>query len=191
MDLNGQLLTSKQKLTVLNEYCQANNIEFYTPNIDYRDYQNVIDGLLQAYQARLDEGKKVLFMGSSMGGFTSEYLALQTGCAAIMINPAISPSTLLTEFIGVTENFENGEPFNWTQQHCDQYKPFEQDICSSTKSIKRIILLDMGDELIDSSKTAEIYQQSAQVYTYFGGSHGFDHMPEAMPVVIETIEDYC
>jgi predicted esterase YcpF (UPF0227 family) len=34
----------------------------------------------------LDKSYDVLFMGSSLGGFASEYLAMKTGCKAIMIN---------------------------------------------------------------------------------------------------------
>jgi predicted esterase YcpF (UPF0227 family) len=51
-------------------------------------------------------------MGSSMGGFASEYLAMKTGCKAIMVNPAIAPSQLLPQFIGVKENYETGQPYS-------------------------------------------------------------------------------
>jgi len=97
VDLDGNLLISKEKLLVMQEFCSKKEIAFYTPNVDYRDFQNIVENLLFDWNLYLDQGYDVIFMGSSMGGFASEYLAMKTGCKAIMINPAISPSELLTQ----------------------------------------------------------------------------------------------
>ena len=118
LNLSGELLTSKEKLLFLQQFCQQKNIEFYTPNVDYRYFENIIEDMLFQWNQFLDQSYDVVFMGSSMGGFTSEYLAMKTGCKAIMINPAIVPSELLPQFIGVTENYETGQPYQWSQSHC-------------------------------------------------------------------------
>jgi predicted esterase YcpF (UPF0227 family) len=187
VDLDGNLLTSKEKLLVMQEFCSKKEIAFYTPNVDYRDFQNIVENLLFDWNIYLDQGYDVIFMGSSMGGFASEYLAMKTGCKAIMINPAISPSELLTQFIGVTENYEIGLPYQWDQYHCEQYLQYEQELASSNRSLDRTILLDMADELIDSEKTLLKYQATANVVTYDGGSHSFEHMRQALPVIERVI----
>ena len=110
LDLDDKLLTSKEKLLVMQEYCLQKDILFYTPNIDFRDFENIVEDILFQWNQYLDQSYDVFFMGSSMGGFTSEYLAMKTGCKAIMINPVITPSELLPQFIGVTENYETGQP---------------------------------------------------------------------------------
>jgi hypothetical protein len=187
VDLDGNLLTSKEKLLVMQEFCSKKEIAFYTPNVDYRDFQNIIENLLFDWNLYLDQGYDVIFMGSSMGGFASEYLAMKTGCKAIMINPAISPSELLTQFIGVTENYEIGLPYQWDQYHCEQYLQYEQELASSNRPLDRTILLDMADELIDAEKTLLKYQAIANVVTYDGGSHSFEHMRQALPVIERVI----
>jgi predicted esterase YcpF (UPF0227 family) len=187
VDLDGNLLTSKEKLLVMQEFCSKKEIAFYTPNVDYRDFQNIVENLLFDWNLYLDQGYDVIFMGSSMGGFASEYLAMKTGCKAIMINPAISPSELLTQFIGVTENYEIGLPYQWDQYHCEQYLQYEQELASSNRPLDRTILLDMADELIDSEKTLLKYQATANVVTYDGGSHSFEHMRQALPVIERVI----
>jgi len=116
LDLEGNLLTSKEKLLVMQEFCEQKEILFYTPNVDYRDFEGIIEDMLFQWNQYLDNSYDVIFMGSSMGGFTSEYMAKKTGCKAIMINPAIIPSELLTQFIGVTENYETGQPYQWQQK---------------------------------------------------------------------------
>ncbi|MFM8341090.1 MAG: YqiA/YcfP family alpha/beta fold hydrolase [Methylomonas sp.] len=187
LDCQGNLLQSKEKLVVMQAFCQQNNIVFFSPNLDYRDFQSLVEEMLFEWNQFLDQGYQVLFMGSSMGGFASEYLAMKTGSKAIMINPAINPSELLTQFIGVTENDELGQPYEWHQLHCDQYLPFQQHLENNTQAIDRTILLDMADELIDSQQTVLKYQSKAKLLTFEGGSHSFEHIKQALPMIEQVI----
>ncbi len=187
LDLRGDLLTNKEKLLVMQAFCLQKDIVFYTPNVDYRDFQGIVEDMLFQWNQYLDQSYDVIFMGSSMGGFTSEYLAMKTGCKAIMINPAITPSKLLPEFIGVTENYETGQPYHWTSSDCEQYTEFEKELESSHQRIDRTILLDKGDELIDSEYTRLKYQDRANVICYEGGSHSFEHINQALPIIEKVI----
>ena len=187
LDLNGNLLTNKDKLLVMQTFCTEHDILFYTPNVDYRDFQNIVEDLLFEWNQFLDQGYDVVFMGSSMGGFTSEYMALKTGAKAIMINPAISPTALLPQFIGVTQNYETGQPYQWDETHCQQYLQYEQALANTDQQLDRTILLDMGDELLDAEKTLLTYQSNAHVLTFAGGSHSFEHMRAALPTILQVI----
>ena len=119
----------------MKAFCLHKDILFYTPNIDYRDFQEIVEDMLFQWNQYLDQSYDVVFMGSSMGGFASEYLAMKTGCKAIMINPVITPSELLQQFVGVTENFETGQPYNWDQSHCEQYMEYEKELESSNQQV--------------------------------------------------------
>lgn len=183
LDLNEQLLVRKTKLLVLREFCNTQQILLHTPNVDYRDFKRLVDDGLALWRRYQDSGYQVTFMGSSMGGFASEYLAMKTGCKAIMINPAINPSVLLSQFIGVEANYETGQPYEWFQSHCDQYAAYEQELVNSSTTISRTLLLDLGDELLDAEATRVRYESIAKVVAYEGGSHGFDHLREALPIL--------
>lgn len=188
LDLSGNLLTTKQKLVVLERFCHEKQIKFCTPNVDYRYFEKLISDLTQLFIELEGEGYQVLFMGSSLGGFTSEFMAMKTQAKAIMINPAIAPAELLTQFIGVSENFETKQAYDWTQEHCDQYTFYQDELKQySDNQINRTILIDMADELIDSTKTLAKYQAIAEVVTFSGGSHGFEHIEEALPVIKKVI----
>jgi len=187
LNLHGDLLISKEKLLLLQTFCLQKDILLYTPNIDYRDFENIIEDMLFQWNQLLDQSNDVVFMGSSMGGFASEYLAMKTGSKAIMVNPAIMPSELLPQFIGVTENFETGLAYSWAQNHCDQYTEYEKELASSGHPIERTIFLDMADELIDSKATQLKYKEIANIVTYEGGSHSFEHMQQALPIVEQVI----
>lgn len=188
LDLSGKLLTNKEKLVVLNRFCMQQQIPFCTPNVDYRNFTQIISDLLSLFENFTQQGYRVLFMGSSMGGFTSEYMAMKTQSKAIMINPAISPSELLPQFIRCSENFETKQAYDWQQQHCEQYIAFESELANySGNPIYRTLLLDMADELLDSNLTLQKYQNCANVITYQGGSHGFEHIKQALPEIKKVI----
>jgi len=187
LDAVGQLLTTKDKLRVLRDFCAEQDLELFAPNVDYRDFENLLEDTLSAWNQYLDRGLDVVFMGSSMGGVASDYLARKTACKAIMINPVISPCELLPQFIGVSANYETGAPYQWEQHHCDQYALYQAALASSQRLPERLILLDMGDELLDAEKTRLHYADTAKVVTFVGGSHGFEHMQAALPAVTELI----
>ena len=187
LNLDGKLLTGKEKLLIMQAFCTKNNVLFYTPNFDYRDFQNIIENVLYEWNRYLDQGYEVIFMGSSMGGFASEYLAMKTGSHAIMINPAINPSKLLKQFVGVTKNYETGQPYQWTEHHCEQYQHYQQALADNHQAIKRTILLDKADELIDSEETIVHYRGLAHIVAFDGGSHSFEHMQQAIPVIEKVV----
>lgn len=187
LDLDGNLLITKDKLRIMQQFCLEKNIRFFTPNVDYRDFQIIVESMLMVWKKFSDRGYDVLFMGSSMGGFASEYLAMKTGCKAIMINPAINSSELLAQFIGVTENYETGQPYRWDSSHCEQYRRYEQEMAANPAPIERIVLLDRADELIDTEKTRLKYDETATIVCFDGGSHSFEHMQEALPEVERAI----
>jgi uncharacterized protein len=181
--LDGKLLTSKDKLANLQTFCVERDVLLFTPNVDYRDFEGLVEDMLFEWNQFMDLGYDLVFMGSSMGGFASEYLAMKTGASAIMINPVISPSELLPRFIGVTANYETGQPYDWQNDHCQQYQAYEQQLANNDLAIDRTLLLDLADELLDTAKTLIHYQGKANVVSFDGGSHGFDHMRQALPVV--------
>ena len=171
----------------MKAFCLQKDILFYTPNVDYRDFEGIVEDMMFQWNQYLDQSYDVVFMGSSMGGFASEYLAMKTGCKSIMINPAITPSELLPQFIGVTENYETGQPYSWNQGHCEQYLGYEKELESSNQPIDRTIFLDMADELIDSENTQSKYKAKANVVVYDGGSHSFEHIRQALPIIEQVV----
>jgi predicted esterase YcpF (UPF0227 family) len=112
---------------------------------------------------------------------------MKTGSKAVMINPAISPSELLPQFIGITKNFETGQAYHWSQDHCGQYLQYEQELASTKQQLDRTILLDMADELLDAKRTLSKYQAIANVVSFDNGSHSFEHMQQALPVIEQVV----
>lgn len=188
-DLNGQLLVQKQKLAVLQAYCEQQQIRLIAPNVSYRHFEDLIEDQLLTWNQLLDQGVEAVFMGSSMGGFASEYLGMRTGSPAIMINPVIYPTELLPQFIGVNTNNETGESYDWQMSDCLLYRDFENELRSSKRGFSRLVLLDQADELLDAMHALDFFQSQADVVCFSGGSHAFEHMQEALTYIERVLEE--
>lgn len=183
-DERGNILLSKSKLRILTDFCAQNDFRFLAPNLDYLNVDEVIVRLIKLENQLVSNGYEVNYIGTSLGGFFAEYMAMITCTKAIMINPAINPSTTLKRYIGPCQNYANNHEYIWTQENCDAFKPYEEDLLEFPRGeVPRTILLDMGDELLDSSETIRKYEGKVEFHTYEGGSHRFDHLEEALPII--------
>ena len=48
-------------------------------------------------------------IGSSLGGFYATWVATQTGCRAVLLNPAVHPARDLAAYVGEQTSFHNPE----------------------------------------------------------------------------------
>jgi len=188
-DEHGEILLSKHKLRILANFCRKNNYKFLAPNLDYQNLEFVVKELKAMQQEQDSDGLDVHFIGTSLGGFFAEYMAMVTQTSANMINPAINSSKTLTRYIGPCTNFASGQEYIWTQENCDAFLPYEEELKNFPDGqIRRLVLLDMRDELLDSSETKEKYEGKVALHTFEGGSHRFDHMHEALPMIKDSIQ---
>lgn len=131
-----------------------------------------------------DDEKPVVLVGSSLGGFYAVYLAARFGLPAILINPLVD-QTLLRQAIGPQENFYTGERYEWTAACCDQLDAMAtaQEDLAEALTVPPLVLLDEADETLDSQLAASHFEGHGEVHLFPGGSHPFEHLPEALPAI--------
>jgi len=132
--------------------------------------------------------KKVALAGTSIGGLYAAYLASKYDLPAIMINPMVDDQ-FLRDYIGPQKNFNTGKSYEWTEKLCDQLGKYLTE--ASSLSVPPLVLLDQGDEVYGHWQATKHYEGHADIRLYPGGSHGFEHLPEAMPVIRKYLEGRC
>lgn len=70
-----------------------------------------IDDYLYNYT---EPGDKVLFVGTSLGGYYAVYLANMFDAKALVFNPSVDPFYDLRKSIGTLTNFQTGKEFEFT-----------------------------------------------------------------------------
>jgi predicted esterase YcpF (UPF0227 family) len=142
-------------------------------------------------QSTQSDRQRILLAGSSLGGYYAQYLAARLDfiSGVILINPALQPQLTLKQYIGQQTNQVTGELFEFSQK--DFLELAEFDVPVNKISTPTLVLLDEGDELIDYQYAAHRYSGIGRVIVYPGGSHWFDHLPDAIPQIRafhETLE---
>lgn len=140
---------------------------------------------LRDYFARVraehPDDKRLLLVGSSMGGFWSRYLAPELGAGMALINPAMHPETDLMNVLGLNKNEATGEEFVLTEEQVRALGRYQVPVCDP--KVPTLVLLDEADEVLDYREAQAFYRRFGQAIVYPGGSHRFEHLAEALPEI--------
>jgi len=131
-------------------------------------------------QARLEHAadRRVLLIGSSLGGFWARHLAPELRAGMVLINPAIHPETDLLDVVGPQVNEATGERYTLTEAEVRALAKCKHPQCDP--GVPTLVLLDQGDDLLDWREAEDYYRGCGQTRVYPGGSHRFDHLPESL-----------
>ena len=128
-----------------------------------------------------------LIVGCSMGGYNAINIGAATGIPCVALNPAIFPERKLQERVGKTiANYVTKEKIVITEEHVRSYNPFKKEFSFESEACC-LVLLDKDDNVIDSAETYETLKDIYKCVVYDGGSHRFEHMEEALPLVKELL----
>src|SRR3990172_5530670 len=83
-------------------------------------------GCLREYLAREHpQDKKLLLVGSSLGGFWARYLAPELGAGMVLVNPALHPEADLLDAVGPNRNEATGEDYVLTEEQVRAFARYQ------------------------------------------------------------------
>ncbi|MBI1889980.1 MAG: esterase [Burkholderiales bacterium] len=86
-------------------------------------------------------------IGSSLGGYYATWLAEQTGCRAVLLNPAVKPPRDLDKYVGVTTEYHSDAPFEFKREYIDELRLLEVE--RITQPERYYLIAATGDEVLD------------------------------------------
>jgi len=125
--------------------------------------------------------RRLLLIGSSLGGFWAQYLAPEFGAAIVLINPSLQPDVSLARHVGQFRNEATGGKTILTADDVTELRGYRIEKCNP--AIPTLVLLDTDDEVLDYRVAEAAYRSCGQTVVYPGGSHRFDHLPDAVPLI--------
>lgn len=146
------------------------------PALAQRQLDQLIESLLP---------EPVYLMGSSLGGYWASWLAEKYDLRAVLINPAVRPSMLMPEYLGVTlKNYHTDDTYQLNSTHIDEIRAVD------TPHIRRPqnywIMLQSGDETLDYRLAVAKYRQCRQLVEA-GGDHGFQDFERWIPAALDFL----
>lgn len=192
---------------LLEKYCQHHHpdINVLRPDLN-KSPQDVFDKLISLVE-EWGSDSKVVFVGSSLGGYFSTLVSNHTGCAALLLNPSTQPHITLQRFahdllLNNDSNEGQGEdelPKNqilytttggWDITSADLQWFADHQLSEIHYPKKIAVFIKEGDELLNPELSKAFYQQQGStVILQAGGDHRFSDFGEQLPMVINMLQD--
>jgi predicted esterase YcpF (UPF0227 family) len=131
-------------------------------------------------------------VGSSLGGFYARWVALQTGCRAVLLNPAAHPARDLARYIGEQHHWHAPqERFFFRTEFVDELLRLEQDIqqlgARQTPTPRDLMaVIAQGDELLDW-REMQSFSAGGRLRLLPGSDHAISDFEQHIGAVLEFL----
>ena len=124
-------------------------------------------------------------VGSSLGGYYASWVAQQTGCPSVVLNPAVDPARDLARYIGEqTAWHDPTQRLFFRAEYIDELRAL--DVRGRPPAGPELALIAQGDELLDWREMAARYAQARQIVRA-GGDHALSEFPALLPQVVDFL----
>jgi predicted esterase YcpF (UPF0227 family) len=129
-----------------------------------------------------DPAEALTVIGSSLGGYYTTWLAEQTGCRAVLLNPCVHAARDLSTQIGKHQQYHADAPFVFLPEYIDELHHLW--VPQLTRLQRYLLIAAKGDELLDWREMAKRYT-GAQQHIIDGSDHGLSDFATLTPMVLD------
>lgn len=144
------------------------------------DYTKGFLSVLQTVMDFVTDNDVDVIIGTSMGGYMAATVGSNTGLPFVALNPAIVPSETLKKWAGTHTDF-TGREFYLTDATIANYP----DIATTGAGL---VIVETADEVLSAAETESMLSPFFHVERFKGGSHRFEHMEQAVPIIKSFLE---
>lgn len=178
--------SDNEKIVAVEDYAARRGFRFVPYSVNYRRAGEHAADILQQAEEGAGVAARVIFSGSSMGGWFARIMQLllaraQPGLAveALAFNPAFDVGLHGHMLLGPQVNFVTGEEYLWTEQDSARLKRLEDSV-DYDAPLPFYVYVDKGDEVIAWRPSATRHARVARFLAFEGGSHAFEHARQAL-----------
>jgi hypothetical protein len=145
------------------------------------DALRVLRKFIRRLRRENPQQRKLMLIGSSLGGFWAQRLAPEFGARIVLINPSMRPDETLARHTGQHHNAATGRETVLTLDDVHALKAHRTEPCNP--NVPTLLLLDAQDEVLDYRIAEATLRSCGKTIVYPGGRHRFDHLAEALPEI--------
>jgi uncharacterized protein len=120
-------------------------------------------------------------IGSSLGGFYATALAERHGLRAVLVNPALAPHRLLSQWLGTQTQIYTGASFEVVPAQLEELRSLQVEHFADAS--RYWLLAETGDEVLDY-REAVAYFAGARQTVLAGGDHRFTQWEAYLDAII-------
>ncbi len=130
--------------------------------------------------------ERMAVIGSSLGGYYATWIAEQTGCRAVVLNPAVYAARDLASQVGTHPSWhEPQETFEFKASYVDELRALAMPAISRPE--RYYALIAKGDEVLDWREMSAHYR-GAQGRVLEGSNHAISEFPEYLDEVLAFLD---
>lgn len=139
----------------------------------------VIESIFKQYR-----NDQIAVMGSSLGGYLATKAAQKYAVKALLINPAVYPFHLLTEYAGLQVHPYTNISYQIDESYLQQLTALNVQHIDNPENLW--ILVQKGDEVLDYQQACDKYQ-FCHITCEEGGDHSFINFDRFIPEIIKFL----
>ena len=125
-------------------------------------------------------------VGSSLGGFYATWVAEQTGCRAVLLNPAVDPARDLAGYIGEQAGWHDpAEHFYFAPEFVTELRELECGLL--TRPERYFAVIAKGDEVLDWHEMTARYP-GVRTRLLEGSDHGLSDFDQHIEEVLAFLD---
>lgn len=125
-------------------------------------------------------------VGSSLGGFYATWLAEQTGCKAVLLNPAVNPARDLQNHIGELSSWHDpDEHFFFKPEYVTELQALTLNSLRQPQNYFAVIA--KGDEVLDWREMKARYT-GARIKLLKGGDHALSDFESHLDEILDFLQ---
>lgn len=157
--------------------------EWYCPQLLASPKQS-----MQMVTSHIDQSNadQIIVIGSSLGGFYTNYLAEKYQCKGITLNPAVYAARELEPHVGMMTEYDSDKPFDFKVEYIDELRTLQVEKISEPR--RYFLIAAKGDELLDWKEMVAFYSGAKQLVLE-GSDHGIADYADHLPKVLEFIQN--
>lgn len=192
--------SDNEKIVAVADYARRHGFRFAPRSVNYRRATEESAAILgelgvalpsssSATEPAGSEGAaraQIIFAGSSMGGWFARIMQLMLAQArpeatieALAFNPAFDLCLHGDVLLGPQINHVTFEEYEWTEADGERLAGLERAV-DYDAPLPFYVYVDKGDEVIGWHDSAARHGPIARFVAFDGGSHSFEHAPEAL-----------
>jgi predicted esterase YcpF (UPF0227 family) len=125
--------------------------------------------------------RELTLIGSSLGGYYATWIAEQTGCRAVLLNPAVKPPRDLASHVGVTTAYHSDERFEFRPEYIEELESFA--VTAISRPERYFLVAATGDEVLDWREMVAHYPH-ARHRIIEGSDHGLSDFADYIDDVL-------
>jgi len=158
-----------------------NPIEWYCPQLVASPKASMDMVIKHIEESKHD---RLVVIGSSLGGYYTNYLAEKYDCKAVALNPAVRAPKELAPHVGMLTSYDTDEPYDFRPEYIDELKSLQVEQISNPG--RYFLMAAKGDELLDWREMVDFYKGAEQLVLE-GSDHGIadylDHLPRVLKFI--------